>query len=269
MSSSSEAPRYTRSPAQEGNQSSSAGRSAEEIESEIDRTREGLDRTLDELESRLSPRERLRAAAESARDLGQRVISGTVRSLTPSITSMIRLDHTHVLALFRRFRPWTSTTRKRAIVANACIALEIHALLEEEIFYPAVHAAAGDTEVLDKSVPEHNEMRRLIAELRASDPMDDPQFEEKFQTLMRAVLHHVADEETSVLPLAERTLGSELGTLGARMTRRRMQLLAPNLAEVAVTTGRSFPVLSAAVGIGIAATAWMLLRPRTGRRDIS
>lgn len=264
----SEAPRYAQSPGEEANQASHAGRTPEEIESDIDRTREGLGRTLDELESRLSPRERLRAAADSALGFGQRMVNGTVETLTPSITAMIRVDHTHVMALFRRFRPWTSATRKRAIVANACIALEIHALLEEEIFYPAVRAAGGDTEVLDKSVPEHNEMRRLIAELRASDPVGDPQFEEKFQTLMRVVLHHVADEESIVLPLAESTLAGELGTLGARMTRRRMQLLAPNLPEVAVTTGRSFPILTAAFGLGIAAAAWMLLRPGSERRGI-
>ncbi len=49
---------------------------------------------------------------------------------------MIRLDHTHVLALFRRFNRSASIRRKEAIVANACLALEIHATLEEEIFYP-------------------------------------------------------------------------------------------------------------------------------------
>jgi hemerythrin superfamily protein len=253
------------SPSEDEGHTTYTGRKPKEIETEIDRTREGLDRTLDELESRLSPRERLHAAADSAREMGRRAVNSAVESMTPSITSMIRLDHMHVLALFRRFRPWTSVSRKRALVANACIALEIHARLEEEIFYPAVREAGGDTEVLDKSVPEHNEMRRLIAELRASDPLGDPRFDDKFQTLMRVVLHHVADEESVVLPLAEASLTDQLGVLGARMTRRRMQLLAPSLAEVAVTTGRSFPLLTAALGLGIAATAWMLLRPGSRR----
>jgi hemerythrin superfamily protein len=238
-----------------------SGRSPEEIETEIERTREELERTLDELQSRLSPHERLHAAANSARHFGQRLTSSAAAALTPGITTMIRLDHTHVLALFRRFRPWTSARRKQALVANACLALEVHALLEEKIFYPALREAAADSEVLDKSVPEHNEMRRLIVELRTTG-IGDPGFDGTFQALMRTVLHHVADEEAVVLPLAERCMADRLGPLGVEMMIHRMKLLRPNIGEAAVTTARSFPILTAAAAVGLLALGWMLLRQR-------
>jgi hypothetical protein len=61
---------------------------------------------------------------------------------------------------------------------------------------------------------------------------------------MRDVLHHVADEETTLLPDAERRLAGQLGNLGAAMTKRRLQLLGPNLGEVAVNTVRAFPAAS-------------------------
>jgi hemerythrin superfamily protein len=246
--------------AQPQSSNSYSGRSPEEIESDIEHTRQELDRTLDALQSKLSPRERLQAATESARELGERVMSRAKSTLTPGITTMIRLDHTHVLALFRRFRPWTSATRKEALVANACLALEIHAQLEEEIFYPALRAAAGANEILDKSVPEHDEMRNLIGALRSLE-VDAPDFDLTFHLLMRTVLHHVADEESLLLPQAENLLADRLGELGMQMTKRRMELLRPNLGEAAMTTARSFPVATAALAVGVLALGWLAIRP--------
>jgi hypothetical protein len=167
--------------------------------------------------------------------------------------------------LFRRFKPEVSPDRKAALVTNACLALEIHAQLEEEIFYPALRpVVAGDEGVLNKSVPEHDEMRQLIGELRSMEP-GDPAFDRQFRALIRTVLHHVADEETTLLPLAEETLGDELRDLGARMTKRRIQLLGPHAGEVAVTAARSFPLATVAAGLGVAALATMLITGGRGR----
>ncbi len=252
-------------PEQQPSGSSYSGRSPEEIESEIERTREKLSRTLAALELKLSPRERLRALKESARDLGQRAMVTARDSLTPGITTMIRLDHAHVMALFRRFRPSTSASRKEALVTSACLALEVHAQLEEEIFYPALLEVAGHSAILDKSEPEHNEIRKIIGLLRTLE-VGDPAYDDMFQMLMRAVLHHVADEESTLLPLAESALSDRLAELGMRMTRRRMELLRPNLGKVAVTTARSFPVATATAAVGLLAIGWLLVRPG-GRRS--
>jgi hypothetical protein len=48
---------------------------------------------------------------------------------------------------------------------------------------------------------------------------------------MRTVRHHVADEESTLLLLAEENMGDQLAELGAAMTKRRMELLKPLLAE--------------------------------------
>jgi hemerythrin superfamily protein len=233
----------------------------EEIEQRIEGTREELSRTLDALESKLSPRQRLNAAADSLRETGERLRSG-ISSMGPDITTMIRLDHTHVLALFRRFRPWTSPGRKQALVANACLALEVHAQLEEEIFYPALRRVVGTNEALEKAVPEHDRMRQLISSLRDVSPTDVA-YEEMFRMLIREVLHHVADEETIILPMAEELLRDELPALGYEMTRRRMQLLKPHMREVATTSVRSFPMLFGAVAVGVLALGYLAVRPRS------
>lgn len=248
-------------PAASGNSDTpSKGRPAD-IEAAIGRTREELDGTLEQLKSRLSPSQRLREAADSARRLGERTARAAANSVTPYITSMIRMDHTHALALFRRVRPWTSARRKQAIVANACLALEIHAQLEEEIFYPALREVLGSSELLDKSKPEHDQMRELIRILRGND-VNDPDYDAIVCSLMRAVLHHIADEESVLLPQAEIHLQERLAELGAQMTRRRMQLLRPNIGTVVTTTALSFPWATAAVTAGVLALGWSLLRPR-------
>ncbi|MBA2722165.1 MAG: hemerythrin domain-containing protein [Methylibium sp.] len=160
--------------------------------------------------------------------------------LTPSITDMIRMDHNHVLATFQQVHAGTSGGRKQALVRLACTSLEIHAQLEEEIFYPALRELRPDLTVIEKSVPEHAEMRRLIERLMVM-PVADPSYDATFMELMRDVLHHVADEETTLLPAAERLLGERLSELGARMLRRRLQLLAPRSPQLVWNTLRSMP----------------------------
>lgn len=180
-------------------------------------------------------------------------MSAATDRLTPGITTLIRMDHSYVMSLFHRYKADTAPGKKRALVTNACLAIQVHAQLEEEIFYPALRELIGGDEVLDKSEPEHERMRALIADLRKlttderslADACD-----EKFMELMRLVMHHVADEETRLLPVAERQLKDRLGTLGMEMTRRRIELMRPHAAEFTASTMRSFPV-GAATGAAL------------------
>jgi hemerythrin superfamily protein len=188
-------------------------------------------------------------------------------------TTMIRMDHTHVLALFHRFKPDTSVGKKRALVANACLALDIHAQLEEEFFYPALREVIAGDEALEKSEPEHDAMRQLIAELRQcigeQRPLESTGFDDKFNDLMRIVIHHVADEETRLLPAAERLMSDRLGQIGQEMMKRRVELLKPHVGELATSTLRSFPSAAAAgllLTAGAVAVGAMLLTRRADSR---
>ena len=180
--------------------------------------------------------------------------------MAPSITDLIRMDHTHVMAVFHRFKRTTSSARKSALVRNACLAIEVHAQLEEEIFYPALRQAAGDDPVLEKSGAEHNEMRSLIQLLLEMSPADDG-YDGTFHALMRTVMHHLADEEAVLLPEAERTMGARLNELGAQMMRRRIQLIRPHAGELARASVQSFPMTSL-----LAATSALVLGTLLVRR---
>jgi len=185
--------------------------------------------------------------------------------VSPSITKMIRTDHSHVMLTSHKFTASTSLQRKRAIVRTICLALDIHAQLEEEIFYPALREVAPDNEILAKSKPEHDEMRRRIGELRDMPP-EDESYATRFCELMRDVMHHVADEEAVLLPMAERLLAERLGELGARMTQRRLQLIAPHAGEIAVNNARAMPAGTMLLAGSLLAGAYMLGRGREYRR---
>lgn len=174
-------------------------------------------------------------------------MTNNASSMSPTITAMIRLDHMHVLAAFHRYRASSPWWRKRAIVNSTCAALEVHAELEEEIFYPALNGLLTDDQTLAKSRSEHDEMRATISKLRATGP-ENAAYDGLFLQLMREVMHHVADEETVLLPAAERALKNELRSLGTAMTRRRLQLLGERPGEIAVSTAGTFPVATLLLG---------------------
>ena len=185
--------------------------------------------------------------------------------LSPTITNMIRLDHTHVVATFHQYEADTPAGTKRAIVDSICVALEIHAQLEEEIFYPAMRAVPEGAAVLDKSVPEHDEMRRLISKLRGMEA-DAAGFDDTVMELMRGVIHHVADEETVLLPAAEKLLADQISELGARMTKRRFELVLPRTGEIAGNMIRATPVKNALMLVGLlAAGGYAMARSRGDR----
>jgi hypothetical protein len=165
-----------------------------------------------------------------------------IERVAPHATDLVRRDHSLVLATFHRYHATTSPRIKRALVRSACLALEVHAQVEEEILYPAVREVS-QSDFLRRAVPEHDEMRRLIGQLRDTSP-ESPGYDANFMALMRDVMHHVADEETLFLPEAERVLRGRLGELGARMLRRRLALMAPRLPRLAYERTRGAPVRS-------------------------
>ena len=102
--------------------------------------------------------------------------SNVLGKLSPSITAMIRADHSHVVVTSHRYLADLSPGRKKAIVETCCRALEIHAQLEEEIFYPAARDALDEDLLLNEATVEHESAKELIAQIQsmeASDPMFD------------------------------------------------------------------------------------------------
>lgn len=182
-------------------------------------------------------------------------MTNLINKLSPNILSMIRMDHTHVMSTFHQYMLSSSPSKKRAIVDNICLAVSMHAQLEEELFYPELRKVSHDADVLDKSVPEHNEMRQIMDRLRGADPRSKG-YDQAVMALMREIMHHVADEETTLLPEAEKYISEErLAELGAEWTKRRVRMSKPFAGEIAINTAKTF---STGTMVALAGTALAL-----------
>jgi len=189
-----------------------------------------------------------------------------IERIAPHATQLVRRDHTRVLDTFHRYRASASPPVRQALAQTICLALEVHTRIEEDLLYPAVRAAS-DSEFLRRAVPEHEQMRRLIAQLRLMEP-SDPDYDATFMSLMRDVMHHMADEETEFLPQAERVLRGRLGELGAQMMRRRLALMAPRAPDLAFNRVRAAPGRSLLLVAGLALGAAMMGRHRASARQV-
>ena len=140
---------------------------------------------------------------------------------------LLKDDHKKVKDLFRQFEKARSDDRKKAIAEEAMHELEVHAEIEEEIFYPAAKAKADKEgqELVAEAVEEHHVVKMLIGELKAMPEVNE-QYEAKFTVLIENVEHHIEEEEQEMLPDAKKTLGKDIDVLGDQMKARKEELMA-------------------------------------------
>jgi hemerythrin superfamily protein len=140
----------------------------------------------------------------------------------PSATQMIRQDHKKVEGLFKKFEQTKGSQAKRRLAENAMAELEVHAALEEEIFYPAVKREVDDGSLVQEALEEHQTVKQLISELRGMEEADD-EFESQFSELVENVQHHVEEEENEMLPKVEES-ELDLNSLGQQMSQRKQEM---------------------------------------------
>jgi hemerythrin-like domain-containing protein len=135
-------------------------------------------------------------------------------------TTMLKEDHDRVRDLFKRYDDLgeRAHAEKQRIVAELSRELEIHAQLEEKIFYPACLRGEKDTKkIVRESFEEHKIVKTLLGELDRLTPNDE-QFDAKVTVLKESVEHHAKEEEDDLFPKAEDQLDDEgLQRLGAEM----------------------------------------------------
>jgi hemerythrin superfamily protein len=139
---------------------------------------------------------------------------------------ILKRDHEEVRALFKEFESTENKRSQGRIVREALLALDVHAGIEEDLYYPAVEAALGESEqeTMAEAEEEHHVVHLLIAELREMTPSDE-NFQAKFTVLMENVRHHMEEEEKEMLPKAAKAIsGEEASQLGEQMWTRKQEL---------------------------------------------
>ncbi|HEV8641000.1 MAG TPA: hemerythrin domain-containing protein [Methylomirabilota bacterium] len=141
-------------------------------------------------------------------------------------TELLKKDHSEVKKLFTQLgRTTTRAARRReGLIDKLAEELEIHAQVEEEIFYPAMKESGEGEDLVQEALDEHGEMKRLMAELQGMDVSSDD-VAAKAEELREAVVHHATEEEREMFPLARKRLGTEeLSRLGEQIQSRKAEL---------------------------------------------
>jgi hemerythrin superfamily protein len=131
--------------------------------------------------------------------------------------TLLKEDHKNVEKLFKRFEKAGNKayTAKRAIVDSIIEELSVHAVIEEQLFYPVTRATVPETEdIALESLEEHHIVKWVLNELDSMPP-EDERFDAKVTVLMENVRHHVKEEEEEYFPKVRDELGrialAELG----------------------------------------------------------
>jgi hypothetical protein len=144
----------------------------------------------------------------------------------PCAIDLLDADHLEVHALFHAYRELVrkgaSGLQRRALAEEICMALTIHARLEEELFYPALRAALQDDELVDEAEEQHGSQREFIAQILCAQA-EDPLYDAKVAVLQDYVEQHVRQEREQAF---NRALASrmDLQALGRAITIRKEEL---------------------------------------------
>jgi hemerythrin superfamily protein len=145
--------------------------------------------------------------------------------------ALLKADHRKVEGLFEKFEKAKSDSVKTTLVEQICTELTVHAMIEEEIFYPACNGAV-EGDLLKEAYVEHDGAKLMIAELLASTP-ENSFYDAKVKVLSEEIKHHVKEEERRAEGIfAEaKKAGLDMDDLGERLAARKKELLATFKAE--------------------------------------
>jgi hemerythrin superfamily protein len=116
--------------------------------------------------------------------------------------ALLKADHKTVETLFRKFEQAGTNAKKlkRKLVDQIVRELAVHAVIEEQILYPALRTRGEKFEdpVLE-ALEEHHVAKWLLKELE-SLPAEAERFNAKVKVLIENVRTHVAEEERGLFP---------------------------------------------------------------------
>ena len=116
---------------------------------------------------------------------------------------LLTTGHETVEALFQRVES-TDASEHPAIFEQINAELQVHAHIEETIFYPSLQEEGSDEliEITSEALQEHQQMKTFLGELSVASS-DAEKFEPLLTKLIQDVRHHVEEEEGEMFPMVE------------------------------------------------------------------
>lgn len=147
----------------------------------------------------------------------------TASTRVPNAITLLKNDHRTVEDLFEEYEHARRNDRKQALVQQICEELTVHALLEEQEFYPPAQQALGeDKDLVEEAQVEHASLKWLIAQLESEAP-DSELYAAKVTVLKEYVQHHVKEEEKEMFPKLRKT-DLDLDALGQTLFEAKKKL---------------------------------------------
>jgi len=141
--------------------------------------------------------------------------------------TLLKDDHEKVKGIFEKLEPTTERAVKtrEELFAKLKLELDVHAHIEETIFYPVLKQEAETRKITLEGYEEHHVVKMLLGELEAM-PVSSEQWTAKLKVLQENVEHHVEEEETDMFKSAREVLEkSQLVELGAQMAAEKARMM--------------------------------------------
>lgn len=149
--------------------------------------------------------------------------------------AMLKQQHQEVDELFDRIQQ-ADEDERISLLGQLSEKLTIHAEIEERHFYPFAQRM-GIQDMVDHSLQEHAEVRRMISEILQLKRRD-PRIAQEVQRLMMSVQAHVKEEENMLFPrLSSVASAEDLRNVGMEMQRSMDELSRQELLKMAEQEG--------------------------------
>ena len=145
---------------------------------------------------------------------------------TQDAIALLKEDHRTVEELFEQFEKASGDGRKAKLARQICLELSVHAMIEEEIFYPACEGKVEE-DLIQEAYVEHDGAKVLIGEILKADAADDDFFDAKVKVLQEQIEHHVEEEEKRLEGMftQARKAGIDMDALGVQLATRKAELV--------------------------------------------
>ena len=139
--------------------------------------------------------------------------------------ALLKADHREAEELFQNIEKASGDGAKQKIALKVCKALTVHAMIEEEIFYPACEGKIDEADLKEAYV-EHDGAKVLIAEIEKGGP-DDEYYDAKVKVLSEQIEHHIKEEEARLdgIFAQAKKAGLDMDALGEQLAARKAELM--------------------------------------------
>ena len=141
------------------------------------------------------------------------------------VFALLKEDHEKVAAMLEAIDETTERAVKgrEDLFTRVKAELDLHAAVEEEIFYPALEEADETRDITLEAYEEHRLVKQLLGELAAA-PKDTEEWTAKFTVLKENIEHHVEEEEGELFKKARQVLNKEEAeAIGDRIQQAKQQ----------------------------------------------